>query len=189
MKARRAKIQAMRMMPSRSNASAVKLEEHIEWLLQLELALQDMFEIVKQSVDMERMAFGPDLVDIVYRLFPHDIQEDFAEFDGKDSKIKLSSRFEYVATLRKKRQVMWKSAIDYTDGHVGAHEYDGDNESIDDGYSDRSEMDDVERDVGNDDYFDSGSGGGPGDEADEEEEAGDCCSEVAQSYSPPPAGQ
>ena len=26
-------------------------------------------------------------------------------------------------------------------------------------------------------------------EADEEEEAGDCCSEVAQSYSPPPAGQ
>ena len=43
MKARRAKILAMRMMPSRSNASAVKLEEHIEWLLQLELALQDMF--------------------------------------------------------------------------------------------------------------------------------------------------
>ena len=170
MKARRAKILAMRMMPSRGNASAVKLEEHIEWLLQLELALQDMFEIVKQSVDMERMAFGPDLVDIVYRLFPHDIQEDFAEFDGKDSKIKLSSMFEYVATLRKKRQVMWKSAIDYTDGHVGAHEYDGDNESIDDGYSDRSEMDDVERDVGNDDYFDSGSGGGPGDEADEEED-------------------
>ena len=66
-KARRASIQAMRQMPSRSNTSAEKVEEHIEWLLKLELALQDMFEIGKQSVDMDRMAFGPDLVDTVHR--------------------------------------------------------------------------------------------------------------------------
>jgi len=37
-----------------------------------------------------------------------------------------------------------------------------DNERTDDGYSDRSDIDDVDRDASNDDYFDSGSGGGPG---------------------------
>ena len=121
MKARRANIQAMRTMPSRSNiTTTAKIEEHIEWLLKLELALQDMFEIAKQSVDMERMAFGPDLVDIVYRLFPHDIQEIFADFDDKDSKIKLSSMFNYIVELRKKRQVMLKSAPENTGGQVGA---------------------------------------------------------------------
>ena len=109
-KAKRAKIQAMRQLPSRSNTSAEKVEEHIEWLLKLELALQDMFEIGKQSADMDRMAFGPDLVDTIHRLFPFDIQEKFADFDAIDSKAKLSLMFEYIAELRRKKQILLRSA-------------------------------------------------------------------------------
>ena len=110
MKARRANIQAMRQMPSRSNTSGEKVEEHIEWLLKLELALQDMFEIGKQSVDMDRMAFGPDLVDTIHRLFPYDIQEKFADFDATDSKTKLSLMYDFISELRRKKQILLKAA-------------------------------------------------------------------------------
>ena len=93
---------------------------------------------------------------------------DFAEFDNEDSKNKLSSVFAYIGALRKKNQVLLKSALGNTGVQSEAHEDEADDESIDDGYSDRSEMDEVNGDVGNDDYFDSGSGGGPGDNGDEE---------------------
>ena len=83
-----------------------------------------MFDIAKESVDTERiMAFSPDLVEIVYGLFPDDIQMDFAEFDDRDSKNKLSSVFDYIGTMRKKNQVLLKSAPGNTGGQGGAGGY------------------------------------------------------------------
>ena len=67
MKAKKATIFSMGRMPRNESISA-QLQFQIEWLLKLELSLQDIFYI-EQNVNMERDAYGPDLVEMVHNLF------------------------------------------------------------------------------------------------------------------------
>ena len=79
-KAKKAMISSMGKMP-RNGTNRVQLELQIEWLIKLELTLQDIFDIGEQSVNMDRAAFGPELVDMVYNLFHFEVQKDLTSFE------------------------------------------------------------------------------------------------------------
>ena len=108
MKAKQAKIASMGRMP-RNETNRVQLELQIEWLIKLELTLQDIFDIGEQSVNMDRAAFGPELVDMVYNLFHFEVQKDFTSFDVDDDKDRLACIFDYIIKMRLQRQFMLRS--------------------------------------------------------------------------------
>ena len=107
MKAKKATIFSMGRMPRNESISA-QLQFQIEWLLKLELSLQDIFYI-EQNVNMERDAYGPDLVDMVHNLFHFEVQKDFTTFNTNDDKDRLSSIFNYILKMRSQRQLMLSS--------------------------------------------------------------------------------
>lgn len=107
MKAKKATIFSMGRMPRNESISA-QLQFQIEWLLKLELSLQDIFYI-EQNVNMERDAYGPDLVDMVHNLFHFEVQKDFTTFNTNDDKDRLSSIFDYILKMRSQRQLMLSS--------------------------------------------------------------------------------
>ena len=92
-------------------SNSVRLQAQIEWLLQVEMLLQDIFDIGAQSVnmDMDRSAYSPDLLDMVTNLFSFHVQKDFAMMDDEDAKDKLSA----ILKMRNQRQLM----LLYCDNH------------------------------------------------------------------------
>ena len=113
----------------RNETNRVQLELQIEWLLKLELSLQDIFDIGEESVNMDRAAFGPELVDMVYNLFHFEVQKDFTSFDVDDDKDRLACIFDYIIKMRLQRQFMLRSCESSGDAalaYSGDHCADGD---------------------------------------------------------------
>ena len=108
MKAKKARIASMGRMP-RNESNSAQLQLQIEWLIKLELSLQDIFDIGEQNINMERAAYGPYLVDMVHNLFHFEVQKDFTTFSTEDDKDRLSSIFDYIIKMRLLRQRMLSS--------------------------------------------------------------------------------
>ena len=101
----------------------------------------------------------------VKEFFPFIMQGELTNLFGPapvDGKAALDALIDYSSKLRGQRIQMLTDKEASESVHNDESEEADDNESIDDGYSDRSDIDDVDRDASNDDYCDSGSGGGPG---------------------------
>ena len=109
MNARKAKIMSMGKFPYSRNNTPRFLEDQVQYLLQLELCLQEMFEIGKLSTSMDRAAFSPDLIGIVTELFPTDIQDDLALCSDADSKVELNLILDHIKSLRSTKQKVLKS--------------------------------------------------------------------------------
>ena len=127
MKAKKSKLASLDRMP-RNGSNAGQLKTQIEWLIKMELILQDIFEIGGQSLNMERAAYSPELIDTINSLFHFEVQKDFAKFDANDSKEKLSSILAYIVEMRGERQIMLSSvdAVEVAvDDDVGDSDDDG----------------------------------------------------------------
>ena len=103
--AKQASISSMGRMP-RNSTNPTSIQEQVEWLLKLELDLQDIFDIGQQDVSMERAAYNPMMVTTVTSLFPFDVQQDLAKFATSDSKETLQNIQDYIHSRIKWRCLM-----------------------------------------------------------------------------------
>ena len=157
MKVKKANIAALGKMP-RNESNATQLQRQVEWLLKLELNLQDIFDIGSQDINMERAAYSPDMIDNIVGMFGFDTQLELSKLDKSDTKVKLSEMFDHIVQMRNERQDLLGSQ-DISETPV---EVDGD-ESIED-----TDRDDTDGDASYDEYSDCGSGGGPGDDTEDD---------------------
>ena len=103
MKVKKANISALGRMP-KNESNAAQLRSQVEWLLKLELNLQDIFDLGSQDINMERAAYSPDMIDTITRMFSFDNQVKLSKLDKSDSKVKLEEMQEFIIELRNERQ-------------------------------------------------------------------------------------
>ena len=60
-------------------------KRQVEWLLKLELNLQDIFDIGSQDINMERAAYSPDMIDNIVGMFGFDTQLELRKLDKSDT--------------------------------------------------------------------------------------------------------
>ena len=105
MKAKQNSIANMGKMP-RKDLNGSQLQAQVEWLIKLEIHLQDTFEMGAKSANMERAAFNPHMIGVITGLFPFEIQRELARLKTEDSKDHLEGILDYIADLRSERQSM-----------------------------------------------------------------------------------
>ena len=103
MKVKKANIAALGRMP-KNESNAPQLRSQVEWLLKLELNLQDIFDLGSQNINMERAAYSPELIDSITRMFSFDNQVRLSKLDKSDSKVELEEMLEFIIELRNERQ-------------------------------------------------------------------------------------
>jgi hypothetical protein len=101
--------------PAGRGSSPIK--KQVEWLLSLEISLQDIVELGNRSSDMDREAFSGGTLSKILSLFPLNIQAELTICKG-DGKEKLLGIIEEVKKLREIRQELlqhdWDAHLSHT---------------------------------------------------------------------------
>ena len=106
MKSRKAKINSMgSFIKLASVKSGVGVQAQIEWLIKLEICLQEMFDLAETSPDMDREVFNQSTFNSIMKLFPLEVHLKMAEENGgiKEQTVAL---FNYIVD---KKEVLQKT--------------------------------------------------------------------------------
>ena len=112
MEARKRKIKDMGAYP-RTGKNDVLLKNQIEWITKLEVTLNDIKELAEESIQMERDAYGSDMVHLIMSYFPNAIQKNLQEeMEGlpDDGRTKLFKIQDYMVKHRRIVQGLLKTA-------------------------------------------------------------------------------
>ena len=108
MKARKDKIISLGSYPP-AGRGAVALKKQVEWLMSMELVLEDIVELGCRSLDMDREAFSGWTISRILSLFPLTIQADLSVVKG-DGKQRVIGIINELKNLRGERQDLLKNA-------------------------------------------------------------------------------
>ena len=113
MTSRKAKIKAMGNFPKSNVKSAAAIKSQVEWLLQMEICIKDIFDIAEMSDDMDREAFNTSTYRILIHLFPLDVHTELAKIKG-NVKAQTEALYTHVMTKRAELQSVLKDFDDST---------------------------------------------------------------------------
>ena len=108
---RKAKIKAMGSFPKSTNKSASLIKSQVEWLLQIEICIKDIFDVAELSDDMDREAFNNSTYRTLIQLFPLDIHMELAKIKG-NVKAQTEALYAHVMTKRSELQSVLKDFDD-----------------------------------------------------------------------------
>ena len=108
---RKAKIKAMGSFPKSTNKSASLIKSQVEWLLQIEICIKDIFDVAELSDDMDREAFNNSTYRSLIQLFPLDIHMELAKIKG-NVKAQTEALYAHVMTKRSELQSVLKDFDD-----------------------------------------------------------------------------
>ena len=103
MSSRKAKIASMGRYPESESISAASVRAKIEWLLNMELIIKDIFDISSKNDDMEREAFCVSTYKSVISLLPTSAHIEVTKISG-GVKEKMEGIYTYVVDKRKDLQ-------------------------------------------------------------------------------------
>ena len=99
MSSRKANIASMGRYPESESISAASVRAKIEWLLNIELNIKDIFDISAMNDDMEREAFCVSTYKSVIGLFPTSVHIEVTKISG-GVKEKMEAIYSYVVDKR-----------------------------------------------------------------------------------------
>ena len=88
-----------------TNKTAAGVKAQVQWLISLEICLQDIFDLAETSTDMDREAFNQTTFNSIMKLFPLECHVKMAEETG-DIKEQTAALFNYVV---EKKETLQKS--------------------------------------------------------------------------------
>ena len=108
---RKSKIKAMGSFPKSTNKSAALIKSQVEWLLQIEICIKDIFDVAELSDDMDREAFNNSTYRTLIGLFPLEIHTELAKIKG-NVKAQTEALYAHVMTKRSELQSVLKDFDD-----------------------------------------------------------------------------
>ena len=115
MTSRKSKIKGMGNFPKSNVKSASLIKSQVEWLLQIEIFIKDIFEVAELSDDMDREAFNNSTYRTLIQLFPLDIHTELAKIKG-NCKAQTEALYKHIVSTRAELQSVLKDFDDFPHG-------------------------------------------------------------------------
>ena len=115
MASRKSKIKALGSFPKSNVKSAALIKSQVEWLLQIEICIKDIFDVAEMSEDMDREAFNRSSYRTLIQLFPIDVHTELAKIKG-DVKAQTEALYAHIVTKRAELQSVLKDFDDFPHG-------------------------------------------------------------------------
>ena len=109
---RKTKIKALGSFPKSTVKSEALIKSKVEWLLQIEICIKDIFDVAELSDDMDREAFNTSTYRTLIQLFPLDIHTELAKIKG-NVKAQTEALFKHIVTTRAELQSVLKDFDDF----------------------------------------------------------------------------
>ena len=121
------KIKELVRFPTKVKGGFLALcRSQIEWLIKLEVGIKGVITLGEEGEQLDRDAFGSNTITAIQNMFPIDMQEEMMEIvdpHEKDGREKLSLFLEYLKKVRRKRQVLQKTAENDSEGDFFDDDY------------------------------------------------------------------
>ena len=115
MTSRKSKIKALGSFPKSNVKSSALIKSQVEWLLQIEICIKDIFDVAKMSTDMDREAFNRSTYRTLIQLFPIDVHTELAKIKG-NVKAQTEALYTHIVTSRAELQSVLKDFDDLPHG-------------------------------------------------------------------------
>ena len=119
MKAKKSKLLSLGSFPKPGSKAANHLKSQLDWLMQLELLLKDIFVLAEESSDAYCEFYSPSLYRTIKSYFPYSLCKEMANHSGS-TKERMSQLCEFVIQTRKFTQDMMKDVDVDTGGASGS---------------------------------------------------------------------
>ena len=112
--AKKKKIKELSRFPTKGKGGYLALcRSQIEWLIKLEVAINDVIKLGEEGDQLDRDAFSSSTITTIQGMFPIFMQEELMKFfdpDEKDGKERLYRIVEYLQKVRRNKQELQKTA-------------------------------------------------------------------------------
>ena len=115
MTSRKSKIKALGSFPKSNVKSSALIKSQVEWLLQIEICIKDIFDVAEMSTDMDREAFNRSTYRTLIQLFPIDVHTELAKIKG-NVKAQTEALYTHIVTSRAELQSVLKDFDDFPHG-------------------------------------------------------------------------
>ena len=115
MTSRKSKIKALGSFPKSNVKSSALIKSQVEWLLQIEICIKDIFDVAEMSTDMDREAFNRSTYRTLIQLFPIDVHTELAKIKG-NVKAQTEALYTHIVTSRAELQSVLKDFDDLPHG-------------------------------------------------------------------------
>ena len=110
MKHKKDKLMALGQYPKPGSKAQSHIKMQLDWLMQLELLLKDVFELAKLSEDSYCEFFSPSLLKSIKAFFPYTMCEELSKTLSGSTKDKMEQLYDYIVAKRSTVQDMFQDS-------------------------------------------------------------------------------